>query len=743
MKKIFTLIVLFVFANGFAQAPPEMISYRAVAMNGSTVLTTTTIGVKVSILQGSTSGTAVYAQRYTYLTDANGQYSFFIGSTATGGAISATSVLSGVFSAIDWSANTYFLKVEMDPTGGTSYTISVGTTQLATVPYAFYAKGAKTAETLDPANGGYEIVKNIYELKRNVEPVNNKLVYVKGYFEEGDGGGGFFLFKNASNFGKNLGTIFKSLYGKSCSCEDEKSESECEREGEWLRQYQGYMDVRYFGVRRVEYSWQYLTSPPYCWPRNNYQRIQNMIDYATKYSDPITGEHKSQHDLTIFFPSGDYFIEKTLILKDRVHIIGGGEVKLMNIEKPTPGYDYMFEIEGAVSHLLIENLWIDCHRSGIGGFHFKPTRKDGDKTGLVGLWDSSFRNINIYDASKPGIYLEGPDYISDGKGYKLDPGKWFQTLVFDNIRVMRWDNIYEPALKMTGYNANYTFINCEFANSQFEKEGGGFNYIDGACIFIGSNNTSEMPKQGSYAISFINSGMGVYARYGAVIQNSSSITFDTGFYEGLDIAFAIKDSKQVKIVNNRFANASGMGIYANKPANPNDPVSHLDYANGEFGGIVFAENSVVSVLNNNCDVSALSDKVGQQYFIVGIGNNNVFDVNANTFGYHELAKNSILYHIATISSEAIDTTNQKVVFVTTDLGTINDLKVIKSDLSTGEYLVIKANTGDLKFYSMDDPSNTAPGKNIFLPGGAPLTVVNGHSATFVRIEETFHLISNN
>jgi len=57
------------------------------------------------------------------------------------------------FSAIDWGADLYFLKVEMDATGGTSFS-EMGTTQLLSVPYALFAENAmdKDDADADPIN---------------------------------------------------------------------------------------------------------------------------------------------------------------------------------------------------------------------------------------------------------------------------------------------------------------------------------------------------------------------------------------------------------------------------------------------------------------------------------------------------------------------------------------------------------------------------------------------------------------
>jgi hypothetical protein len=61
MKKLFTFMVaVFLTATLWAQSPEKM-SYQAVIRNSSEALVTnTTVGMQISILQGSASGTAVY-----------------------------------------------------------------------------------------------------------------------------------------------------------------------------------------------------------------------------------------------------------------------------------------------------------------------------------------------------------------------------------------------------------------------------------------------------------------------------------------------------------------------------------------------------------------------------------------------------------------------------------------------------------------------------------------------------------
>jgi len=137
MKNIFTLLFAFFFTGSlFAQAPEKM-SYQAVVRDGSNELVINqSVGMQISILQGTVSGTSVYTETQTPTTNSNGLVSLEIGS--------GTSV-SGTFSAIDWSAGPYFIKTETDPNGGINYTIT-GTSQLMSVPYALYAKRSGNGE---------------------------------------------------------------------------------------------------------------------------------------------------------------------------------------------------------------------------------------------------------------------------------------------------------------------------------------------------------------------------------------------------------------------------------------------------------------------------------------------------------------------------------------------------------------------------------------------------------------------
>jgi len=87
------------------------------------------VRVRLSILDNTATGSVLYVETHLKTTNALGLFNLIIGQGT---------VVSGVFSALNWGTNAKFLKVEMDATGGTAFVL-VGTTQLLTVPYAMYA----------------------------------------------------------------------------------------------------------------------------------------------------------------------------------------------------------------------------------------------------------------------------------------------------------------------------------------------------------------------------------------------------------------------------------------------------------------------------------------------------------------------------------------------------------------------------------------------------------------------------
>jgi trimeric autotransporter adhesin len=132
LKSLLKFSLILFFIPLLAQSPPQKISFQAVVRNSAnTLISNTSVGMRISILQGSATGTEVYKETYSPnpITNINGLVTLAIGSGIP---------QFGTFSTIDWANGPYFIKTETDPAGGTNYTIS-GTTQMLSVPYALYA----------------------------------------------------------------------------------------------------------------------------------------------------------------------------------------------------------------------------------------------------------------------------------------------------------------------------------------------------------------------------------------------------------------------------------------------------------------------------------------------------------------------------------------------------------------------------------------------------------------------------
>ncbi|MBN1924191.1 MAG: fibrobacter succinogenes major paralogous domain-containing protein [Prolixibacteraceae bacterium] len=149
MKKIKILsiillsIALVYLSTASSAQSPEKVSYQSVIRDASGELVRSqSVGIRISILQGSAGGTAVYVETHTPETNVNGLATIEVGNGTP---------VSGTFSSIDWSNGPYFLKVETDPAGGTSYSIA-GTSEIMSVPYALYAKTSETAQSVSPSS---------------------------------------------------------------------------------------------------------------------------------------------------------------------------------------------------------------------------------------------------------------------------------------------------------------------------------------------------------------------------------------------------------------------------------------------------------------------------------------------------------------------------------------------------------------------------------------------------------------
>ena len=118
-----------------AQSPDKM-SYQAIVRNSNgNLVQNGSISIKIGILQYSTNGEAVFTETHSATTNNNGLISIEIGS-----GIPET----GNFKSIKWSDGPFFIKTEIDITGGNNFNI-ISISQILSVPYALYARNADSS----------------------------------------------------------------------------------------------------------------------------------------------------------------------------------------------------------------------------------------------------------------------------------------------------------------------------------------------------------------------------------------------------------------------------------------------------------------------------------------------------------------------------------------------------------------------------------------------------------------------
>lgn len=147
MKKLYATLGLFI-ASFLSAQVPQAFSYQTIAFNATGApIANGNVALRISILDNSATGTVLYTETQNKTTNSKGLVNLNIGQgTAT----------LGTFGGINWGTNTKFVKVEMDPAGGSNYT-NVGVNQLMSVPYSQVSKtvitGAGQGLTLVSPNG--------------------------------------------------------------------------------------------------------------------------------------------------------------------------------------------------------------------------------------------------------------------------------------------------------------------------------------------------------------------------------------------------------------------------------------------------------------------------------------------------------------------------------------------------------------------------------------------------------------
>jgi hypothetical protein len=136
------------------------LNFQGVARNSSNaVIANQAVSLRLSILQGSSTGSVEYSEIRKVNTNAQGLFNAVIGE-------SGGTDVTGNFSIINWKNIPKFLKIELDVSGGTNFVL-MGTTQFQYVAYAQFANAVDAANIMGivPAEKGGTGFASINELK--------------------------------------------------------------------------------------------------------------------------------------------------------------------------------------------------------------------------------------------------------------------------------------------------------------------------------------------------------------------------------------------------------------------------------------------------------------------------------------------------------------------------------------------------------------------------------------------------
>lgn len=125
LSTAFLLLILATFSYAIA---PRQMSFQAIVRDANqNLLVNTNVGVRISIVTSPDATTPVYTEEHQSVTNQNGLLTVVIGSKSP--------------VEIDWTKGPYYIQTEIDPTGGSNYTVK-GSSELLSVPYALYAQSA-------------------------------------------------------------------------------------------------------------------------------------------------------------------------------------------------------------------------------------------------------------------------------------------------------------------------------------------------------------------------------------------------------------------------------------------------------------------------------------------------------------------------------------------------------------------------------------------------------------------------
>lgn len=139
-KSLIALFALVFLGLGVYAQSPSKFNYQAIARDADgLLLENTNVGIRISVLQGSSSGSEVYSEEHSPTTNDFGLFNLQVGTGSN---------VSGDLSTIDWGADSYFIQVEFDEDGGSNYTV-MSSSELVSVPYSLLASDVVNDSVID------------------------------------------------------------------------------------------------------------------------------------------------------------------------------------------------------------------------------------------------------------------------------------------------------------------------------------------------------------------------------------------------------------------------------------------------------------------------------------------------------------------------------------------------------------------------------------------------------------------
>lgn len=124
------LLLLFFFHKVNAQAPKAFYMQAFVSNENGQTIISQAVGVEIQIVQGGPGNSAIYTETHEAFTNSVGAIDLMIG-------LGNSSTEN--FNSIDWENGPYYMRLSIDKTGGTNYSL-MGVSQFLSVPYAFCAR---------------------------------------------------------------------------------------------------------------------------------------------------------------------------------------------------------------------------------------------------------------------------------------------------------------------------------------------------------------------------------------------------------------------------------------------------------------------------------------------------------------------------------------------------------------------------------------------------------------------------